>query len=80
MRMPLTLAPAALAGLTIAGSAEFTPSFVPYAQELAQLGGGRCHIVDGAPHSYAGYERQVAGLIADWLNNLRPSTHPSTGQ
>ena len=53
--------------LTIAGSAEFTPSFVPYAQELATLADGACHIVQGAPHSYAGYETQIAALVADWL-------------
>jgi pimeloyl-ACP methyl ester carboxylesterase len=55
---------------TLAGSAEFTPSFVPYAQELAQIAGGHCEIVQGAPHSYEGYETQVAGLIADWLTPL----------
>jgi hypothetical protein len=53
--------------LTVVGSAEFTPSFVPYAQELATLADGACHIVQGAPHSYAGYETQIAALVADWL-------------
>jgi pimeloyl-ACP methyl ester carboxylesterase len=54
--------------LTIAGSAEFSPSFVPYAQELAELAHGHCEIVQGAPHSYAGYEAQIARLAADWLH------------
>jgi pimeloyl-ACP methyl ester carboxylesterase len=54
--------------LTIAGSAEFTPNFVPYAQELAQLARGTCEIIEGAPHSYAGYESHIAQLVANWLH------------
>ena len=53
--------------LALAGSAEFSPNFVPYAQELAGLAGGACEIVQGAPHSYAGYESAIANLVADWL-------------
>jgi pimeloyl-ACP methyl ester carboxylesterase len=59
--------------LTIAGSAEFTPSFVPYAQELAQLAKGTCEILDGAPHSYEGHESQIAALVADWLKRTEPA-------
>lgn len=55
--------------LTIAGSAEFTPSFVPYAKELADLATGHCEIVEGAPHSYDGYEAQIAGLVSNWLHH-----------
>jgi pimeloyl-ACP methyl ester carboxylesterase len=53
--------------LTIAGSEEFSPTFVPYAEELARLANGTVQIVAGAPHSYEGYESRVADLIADWL-------------
>jgi pimeloyl-ACP methyl ester carboxylesterase len=54
--------------LTIAGSAEFSPSFVPYAKELADLAHGQCEIIQGAPHSYDGYEAQIATVVADWLH------------
>jgi len=28
------------------------------------------HIITGAPHNYLGYERELAGLISDWLGRL----------
>ena len=67
--------------LAVAGSREHTPTFVPYARELAERAGGTAEIVEDATHSYAGYEDQIGELIASWIRrtaapsaDARPAT------
>jgi pimeloyl-ACP methyl ester carboxylesterase len=57
--------------LIIAGGAEH-PYFPEYAKALAEAGGARASysIVPGANHFYINHEREVVGIIAQWLEQF----------